>query len=268
VRVELLGSVEHAVVNWAEQLLGLVDPAVQKQCPEVHFRSELMMASRSIVDETYLESSPFWKTTNEPRSPESLANSTIVESYRKHLCIWNKAHGATQSNFTILSKLKPAEASNVLRDMVGLTGGPVALTVDAAESILRNLVSRPKQWKKYHCKLVNGGFTRSDVMDLVKRVPPDYFVLRHKKETGKRVVIATGFRKAKYATDGFGVEPHRCLGKDLAIDALQEILTPLLAFQYATIDPPNRRDLKRRSLWVRLDNKPPKPTPGSKQSRR
>lgn len=287
-RVDLLGPIEHAVVNWAEHLLGLSNPGVQAACPSLQFRSQLMRASRSIVDETYLEPSPFWREKPEALSPNVLiskaacsrnqetistqketVNGKIVETYKDRLATYLqhfRSSAPNKTGNTILSRLVgDTEVNNdeqVLRDLVGLTGGPVALTVDAAESIVRHLVSRPTQWKKYHDLAANKGLTRSDVMDLVKRVPPNYFVIR--LETGsdskhpKKVVVATGFRKAKYATDGFGIEPHRCLGKDLAIDALQKILEPLLAFQFATIDPPSRRDLKRRSMWVRFDNLPPK----------
>jgi hypothetical protein len=288
-RVDLLGPIENAVVIWAEHLLGLANPGARAACPTLHFRSELMRASRSIIDETYLEPSPFWRekpealipkttcpinhetffTKNETKETKETVNGKIVETYKDrlatYLCQFRRCDPSQTGN-TILSRLVEAtEAKNdeqVLRDLVGLTGGPVALTVDAAESILRHLVSRPTQWKKYHDLTTNKGLTRSDVMDLVKRVPPNYFVIR--LETGqdftqpKKVVVATGFRRAKFATDGFGMEPHRCLGKDLAIDALQKILEPVLAFQHAAIDPPSRRDLKRRSMWVRFDNLPPK----------
>jgi hypothetical protein len=157
---------------------------------------------------------------------------------------------ATAAPTTVGAGLRDNNPEVATRDVIGLIGGATELMLESCLSIVEFAICHPDQWRAaYEGALVSetpDGF-RETVAKLISAAPPQYALVRRRSsEPGSGHVVVTLYDSDRArlpwpdvnALDpAFGIEPHRCLGRDLALDALAAILLPVFRFRSASLGP-------------------------------
>ena len=227
---DLDALVREAVTVWASELLGVAADA----------GPGLIAAGQAVVDRTYLAND-----YEGPMKPDKTAWAgrcqAVVGEYRIALTQPFPA-GSIGSNLT-------GTPDEVKRDVIGLTGGPTALTVKAAVSIVQWALGRRRRWTALSCAAHRDDF-RARLRTIVEEVPPEYFLPRHAADETARVLVS-GWGDRKRHDTPFGSEPHLCLGEQWALDALAALLRPVFFHRRGRYVPGCAADV-HRGLWVKL----------------
>jgi hypothetical protein len=149
----------------------------------------------------------------------------------------------SQPNFCFLANLRRDVSTHSI-------GGATELMLESALSILDWALASSKNWSGAHIK-ATGAPTPADFVDSVARLmaiaPPQYFLIRQGKQ-GKTegqdlTLVGLWDRNTSLSTPVckndvvFGIAPHRCLGRSLALDGLAHLLHPIFLHASAKASP-------------------------------
>jgi hypothetical protein len=145
-----------------------------------------------------------------------------------------------------------AETGNqrATNDMIGLIGGATELMLESALSILDWALASSKNWSSAHSE-ATGAPTPANFVDSVARLmaiaPPQYFLIRQGNpgatEGQDLTLVGLWDRNKSLSTPAsetdavFGIAPHRCLGRSLALDGLAHLLHPIFLHASAKASP-------------------------------
>jgi hypothetical protein len=255
--LSMTAIIEEAVNGWSGSVFGLPDPHPHAAAPPSAIEIGRAAAMCTVFNTVFM------RAFDPARARHDVG---IVRDFRTRL-------GTTQSPRTgsVLDALRLSDVDHAHRDLIGLIGGATEILVEAAVSIIDWALVDPRNWAAAHDRAkaaaVPDAFTDA-VSDLLELAPPQYFVVRKcpahtspvlAADPGKQThaLVGLGQRGGRYSA--FGVEPHLCLGRPLALDALAHILHPVFLFaeagpadHYRPSNPP-----RFEPTWIRLGHGTP-----------
>jgi cytochrome P450 len=211
--VDLKEFAEQAVTRWASSFLGVSDEA----------RPLLVTAAAEVVARTY--TNPTFPGCKFDEG-KAAASKKQVDELRVAIERQNGVPGGSVLHYLQLSR--PGQAT---ADVVGLSGGPIELVVECALVIVDWALKDPVNWSTLHsCAVQSELALTAELEPILSMFPPTAMVPR--LDAKQKPVMVTLWdprrgsarRVAPDLNPVFGFEPHVCLGKAHALEALGALL--------------------------------------------
>lgn len=246
--------IEDGVLIWAAHLLGVDQVCVPG----------LRWVGGAVVERTY-RVTEFLTAFDGPSAERAQEAVDTVERFRVDLrrVVTPAPAGTVRAALGVrhgdLAGSPPSPST--IRDIIGLTGGPVELTRKAAMSVVSWALADSRRWSTVHSLLADppvddegAASQRSRMRTVVSSCPPEYLLPRW-DAAGKPVLVRLwreGGGTDQVPDAVFGAAPHRCLGEQLSLDALIAVLTPVFAGPGGRWTPPLAGDAAT-GLWITID---------------
>ncbi len=273
---------EKAISAWAAKLFGVAENyegTTDGAQGSGFLSANLMQIGRAVTSRTVFNTH-FLKTFDEELA---VADNAVVELFRESIQP-DPPNVVPAPPGCIHALLQDSDSNTATNDMIGLIGGATELMIESVLSILDWALANPKNWRKAHEEARKAQAPSQfveKVASLMSVAPPQYFLIRKGTEgptEGQDLTLVGLWEQTTFPTNVsvndpvFGIAPHRCLGRSLALDALAHLLHPIFLHATAKASPRHKPSAPpiNRPTWITLGqyfppnppaSNPPAPTP-------
>jgi cytochrome P450 len=215
-----------AAVEWTSVYFGLDGAA----------KSKLASAAKEIVKRTF--ENPTFPGCKFDEKAAAKARAEVGELANAIKAIVADTPTVDLPAKSVLAELRcpreGAKPERAVADILGLVGGPVELVKQAAQNTVHWAIQDPKNWALLRNRALVGEVALGQELEPVLSMVPITSLIPRLDRAQRPVMVALwdarrsdAPRVAPDLNPIFGRDPHKCLGKDQALEALAAMLHPI-----------------------------------------